>query len=117
MNQRVAMIVTILSKMTILLNKNRVKLLDLYEVFRRCFSKIGKSGKEVHKLSGMIYIDRVLQIYQRAQRIPGIVVIGHVDRDLSYADGAFDADGDVIGIIGDPYRHLFPAFEHGPLDQ
>jgi hypothetical protein len=56
-NKRVAVAVIILSKTTILLNKNRVKLLALYVVFRRSFSKIGKTVREVYSLSGMIQIE------------------------------------------------------------
>lgn len=56
-NKRVAVAVIILSKTTILLNKNRVKLLALYVVFRRNFSKVGKTAREVYCLSGMIQVE------------------------------------------------------------
>lgn len=44
-------------------------------------------------------------------------MIGHVDLDLADRDGAFDTHGDMVGIIGYPYSHFFPAFEHRSFDE
>lgn len=45
------------------------------------------------------------------------MVVGHVDRHLPDSDRAFDADRDVVRIIGYPDGHFFTPFEHGALDQ
>jgi hypothetical protein len=58
-----------------------------------------------------------LQIHQRVQRIPQIAVIAHVHRHFSDRDRTFDADRDVVGVIGYPNRHLLAALKHRPLDQ
>lgn len=57
------------------------------------------------------------QIHQRRQRIPLVVVHDHVDADLADGDGALDADGDMVGVVGDPDGHLFTALEHSPFDE
>ena len=45
------------------------------------------------------------------------MVHGHIYGYMSDRDGTFDADRDMVGVIGDPYRHLFPTFEHIPFDE
>ena len=58
-----------------------------------------------------------LHIHQRGQRVSRGGMFDHVDADLSDGDGALDADGDVVGVVGDPDGHLFAALEHRAFDE
>jgi len=58
-----------------------------------------------------------LQIHQRAQRIPQIMIHRHIDRNLPDSDRTFDPHRNVIRIIGYPYRHFFAPFKYIPLDK
>jgi hypothetical protein len=58
-----------------------------------------------------------LKIHEGAQRVPEIMVVSHVHLYIPDADRALHADGDMIGIVAYPDRHLLAAFENGALDQ
>lgn len=44
-----------------------------------------------------------------------VAIAHHIHFHAAYFDGAFDAQGHMVGVVAYPYGHFFAAFEDGAL--
>jgi hypothetical protein len=61
--------------------------------------------------------NKLMRTYQGTQRVSAIAVAYHFGGYISHNDRAFNLNGNVVGIVTNPNRHLFTSGKYRSLDQ